>query len=122
MDLRTLGDLMKKRKVSVNLKEMKDKSMRLYVRIDVQFTIYFVQWDGMPFLKVYINHGHGHDYKGLKQSELENERCRKAKHQILKLFKQKYIPEAQLEEYSEWNDVKLYPTEGQVKINLGELI
>lgn len=122
MDLRELGDLLKERKISVNLKQMKDKSMRLYVRIDFQFTIYFIEWDGVPFLKVYINHGHGYDYKGIKQSELENERCRKAKHEILRQFKEKYIPEAQLEHYSEWSEVKLYPTEGQVKINIGALI
>jgi hypothetical protein len=122
MELRRLGDLLGEKKITVNLKEMKDSSVRLYVRIDVQFTIYFIQWDGKPFLKVYINRGHGYDYKGQKQSELENQRCRKAKFQILKAFAEKYIPEVGLEQYGTWENVKLYPTEGQVKINIGELI
>jgi len=78
MELRRLGDLLSEKKVSVNLKDMKDGSTRLYVRVDVQFTIYFIQWDGRPFLKVYIARPYGFDYKGLKQSELENERCKNA--------------------------------------------
>lgn len=122
MELRALGDLLGERKISVNLKEMKDNSVRLYVRIDVQFTIYFIQWDGKPFLKVYINRGYGYDYKGQKQSDLENQRCRKAKFEILKQFREKFIPEVKLEQYDTWEDAKLSPTEGQVKINIGELI
>jgi len=122
MELRRLGDLLKEARVSVNLKEMKDKSARLYVRIDEQFTIYFIQWDGNPFLRVYINRGYGFDYKGHKQSELENQRCRKAKFEILRQFRETYIPQVILEQYSSWEDVKLSPTEGLVKINIGALI
>jgi hypothetical protein len=118
MKLEKLRDLLKANNVSVNLKEMKDESMRLYVRLDKQFTIYFIEWDEEPFLKVYIARSYGFDYRGLKQSDLENDRCKVAKLEVLQQLKAFGIDG--LEEYSDWQSVKLGPTQGCFMMKLGE--
>ncbi|WP_139093286.1 hypothetical protein [Delftia sp. JD2] len=91
---------------------------RVYLNINKQFLVYFIQFDDKPFLKVYIQRPKNFDFKNIKQSELETERCKKAKLQFLNAIKFLESGIQNLEEYENWNDVQLSPKSEGIKIEV----
>ena len=94
------------------------KQERVYLNINEQFQVYFINFKEKPFLKVYIARPKDFDYKNIKQSELETERCKKAKLQFLMALKNLALGIEDLESYEKWDDVLLSPKSDNVKFEI----
>ena len=94
------------------------KQERVYLNINEQFQVYFIKAKEKPFLKVYIQRPKGFDFKNIKQSDLETEKCKKAKFQFLAMFKKLELDIENLEEYENWSSVLLSPKSDSLKINV----
>ena len=105
-----------------NGKEFVDN--RLYCNFHEQFINYFIVFENKPFLKTYIARPKGFDFVGQKQSDLETQRCKKAKRQFLNALRKSLIENhlsiENLEHYEKDDDVIISPKSTKIKFNFDE--
>ena len=121
MKLQELQIKLSEKEISATYKKISNEHLnqeRVYLNINKQFQVYFIEFDKKLFLKVYIQRPADFDYKGIKQSDLETERCKKAKLQILLFLKNLDLKIEDLETYEKWNDVLLAPKSNKKKIEI----
>ncbi len=99
----------------------KVKQERIYLNLDKAFSTYFIDFEGKPFLYVYISRQKGFDYSTIKtfSEEVlneENSKCRSAKLKILNILKQEGIEGVEF--YENESDVPLKPASKKKKIEL----
>ncbi|MBC7747708.1 MAG: hypothetical protein H7Z76_03855 [Methylotenera sp.] len=119
--LKKIEEQLNEKEIKSNLKKINTEKInqeRVYVNINKQFLIYFVEFEKKPFLKVFIQRPAGFDYSGVKQSELETERCKKAKQQILLFIRNHGVEIENLENYTDEKTVLLVPTSTKKKIDI----
>lgn len=119
--LETLAAKFDEKNIRATYKKIKTEKVeqeRLYVELNKQFNIYFIEFEKKPFLKVYIARPKGFDYVGIKQSDEETLRCKKAKLQIITFINNSQIEIANLEKYDKAENVLLSPKSNKVQIEI----
>ncbi|MDN8026740.1 hypothetical protein QZN10_39665 [Burkholderia contaminans] len=89
--------------VKINNKTIKQD--RLYLSVDKNYQIYFVDVEGQIFMNVFVQKPKDFDFKNYKQSDEEKEKCRSAKFKVLNILKQEGIDG--IENYASESDVLL---------------
>jgi hypothetical protein len=121
MKLQELQPKLLSKKISASYTSLNNefvKQERLYLNIHEQFQVYFVSFQEKPFLKVYIQRPKDFDFRNIKQSTLETERCKKAKLQFLSALKNLELGIDGLESYEKWEDVLLSPKSDSIKFEI----
>ncbi|PMP82258.1 MAG: hypothetical protein C0175_03915 [Caldisericum exile] len=121
MKLQELQEQLSEKEFSATYKKISNdtvKQERVYLNVNKQYQVFFIDFEDKPFLKVYIKRPEGFDFKNIKQSELETEMCKKAKFQILKLIRNQQVEIKNLEAYEKWEDVLIAPKSGKKKIEI----
>lgn len=119
--LKEIENQLTDKEIKANLKLINNdatKQERVYLNINKQFLVYFIEFEKKPFLKVYIQRPEGFDFKGVKQSDLETERCKKAKFQILNFLKTNLVEIENIESYADETQVILSPKSTKKKIEI----
>lgn len=109
------------KQVSVTYKKIKTEKVeqeRVYINLDKQFLTYFIVFEDLLFLKVYIARPKGFDFTEIKQSPEETERCKKAKLKILDFLRKENATTLTLEKYEAWDKVNLTPKSSKKKLDL----
>ena len=112
---------LKSKLISAKLKLINTENInqsRVYVNLDKQFQTYFIEFEEKLFLKVYIQRMKGYDFSGLKQSDLETERCRKAKLNMLMFLRTQEIMLDKLETSNSVEEILISPKSQNIKISL----
>ncbi|MBU9553879.1 hypothetical protein [Burkholderia multivorans] len=89
--------------IKINNKTIKQD--RLYLSIDKNYQIYFVDVDSQIFMNVFIQKPKDFDFSNYKQSDDEKAKCRGAKFKVLNILKNEGIDG--LEAYENEGDVLL---------------
>lgn len=119
--LENLAETLNLKSIDSSFKSIKNEHIaqdRVYLNLNKQYQIYFIEFENKPFLKVYIQRAKGFDYKNVKQSELETEQCKKAKLQILQFLKNQNVEIDNLETYDKQENVLLVPKSSKKKIEI----
>lgn len=100
------------------IKNEKIEQERVYMNLDKKFLTYFILYENKLFLKVYIARPQGFNFTGIKQSQDETDRCKKAKLKLLEFIKENAVTSFELEAYENWNTVNLSPKSSKAKLDL----
>ncbi|ABO55665.1 hypothetical protein LA345_16080 [Burkholderia vietnamiensis] len=90
--------------VKINNKTIKQD--RLYLSIDKNYSIYFIDVDSKIFMNIFVSRPKDFDFSNYKQSDEEKAKCRGAKFKVLNILKNEGIDG--LETYANESDVLLY--------------
>ena len=119
--LEQLEKQLEEKRISAKFKSINTEKInqeRVYVNLDKAFQTYFIEFENKLFLKVYIQRAKGFNFSGIKQSELETERCIKAKLAMLIFMRNQNIMNESLETATTIDEISISPKSSKVKLDL----